>query len=268
MVQKYIIKENNRKLLLFFAGWACDETPFKDYRPHNMDYMICYDYRTLEFDYSIFEVYEQVNVVAWSMGVWAGGYILNHAPNYKGLTIAYNGSTIPIHNDEGIPVTVFESTLQNLTPSTLQKFLRRMCGNAQAYKAFMQITPRRDFDEIKEELQSIKERYCQETGFLWEEKGILIHNPEEEENEDKFDTYCDNFCWSYDLAFIGENDAIFPVENLCINMENNHIYSYNNSPHYDAEIFQIILEDMWKMTYDEFFIYLNDLECPNSYTMN
>lgn len=36
-----------------------------------MDYMICYDYRTLDFDTSILEQYRQVNVVAWSMGVWA-----------------------------------------------------------------------------------------------------------------------------------------------------------------------------------------------------
>ena len=64
MKQVYIINENHPQLLLFFAGWAADETPFKQYRPKNMDYMICYDYRTLDFDYSIFDRYRQVNVVA------------------------------------------------------------------------------------------------------------------------------------------------------------------------------------------------------------
>ena len=68
MKQVYIIKKNNPKLLLFFAGWAADETPFKQYCPQGMDYMICYDYRTLDFDTSILEQYRQVNVVAWSMG--------------------------------------------------------------------------------------------------------------------------------------------------------------------------------------------------------
>ena len=66
MKQVYIINENHPQLLLFFAGWAADETPFKQYRPKNMDYMICYDYRTLDFDYSIFDRYRQVNVVAAS----------------------------------------------------------------------------------------------------------------------------------------------------------------------------------------------------------
>ena len=41
MKQVYIIKKNNPKLLLVFAGWAADETPFKQYCPQGMDYMIC-----------------------------------------------------------------------------------------------------------------------------------------------------------------------------------------------------------------------------------
>lgn len=49
MKQVYIVHENHPKLLLLFAGWAADETPFKQYRPKGMDYMVCYDYRTLDF---------------------------------------------------------------------------------------------------------------------------------------------------------------------------------------------------------------------------
>lgn len=40
MKQVYIINENHPKLLLFFAGWAADETPFKQYHPKDTDYMI------------------------------------------------------------------------------------------------------------------------------------------------------------------------------------------------------------------------------------
>ena len=57
MKQVYIVHENHPKLLLLFAGWAADETPFKQYRPKGMDYMVCYDYRTLDFDKSIFDRY-------------------------------------------------------------------------------------------------------------------------------------------------------------------------------------------------------------------
>ena len=96
MKQVYIIKKNNPKLLLFFAGWAADETPFKQYCPQGMDYMICYDYRTLDFDTSILEQYRQVNVVAWSMGVWAAPIALASVPKEKLLLIAFNGTITPI----------------------------------------------------------------------------------------------------------------------------------------------------------------------------
>ena len=104
MKQVYIIHENHPKLLLLFAGWAADETPFKQYLPKGMDYMICYDYRTLDFDKSIFDRYRQINVVAWSMGVWAGSIILSQVRQDNILSIAFNGSTYPIDNLEGIPL--------------------------------------------------------------------------------------------------------------------------------------------------------------------
>jgi biotin synthesis protein BioG len=50
MKQHFIIKNNQKHLLLFFAGWGMDETPFLQIHPTNKDWLICYDYRSLEFD--------------------------------------------------------------------------------------------------------------------------------------------------------------------------------------------------------------------------
>ena len=111
MKQEYIINENHPKLLLFFAGWAADETPFKQYHPKDTDYMICYDYRTPDFDTSVFDRYRQINVVAWSMGVWAGSLILSQVPREKIFSIAFNGSTSSIDILEGIPVLSYQSSL-------------------------------------------------------------------------------------------------------------------------------------------------------------
>ena len=71
MKQSYIIHEHHPRLLLFFAGWGADETPFKMYRPAASDFMVCYDYRTLDFDASGLEKYREINLIGWSMGVWA-----------------------------------------------------------------------------------------------------------------------------------------------------------------------------------------------------
>ena len=50
MKQHFIIKNNSKRLLLFFAGWGMNETPFLQIRPTDTDWMVCYDYRSLEFD--------------------------------------------------------------------------------------------------------------------------------------------------------------------------------------------------------------------------
>ena len=47
MKQHFIIKNNQKHLLLFFAGWGMDETPFLQIRPTDKDWLICYDYRSL-----------------------------------------------------------------------------------------------------------------------------------------------------------------------------------------------------------------------------
>ena len=49
MKQHFIIKNNSKRLLLFFAGWGMDETPFLQIRPTDTDWMVCYDYRSLEY---------------------------------------------------------------------------------------------------------------------------------------------------------------------------------------------------------------------------
>lgn len=254
MKQVYIINENHPQLLLFFAGWAADETPFKQYRPKDMDYMICYDYRTLDFDKSIFDRYRQINVVSWSTGVWVGSLILSQTPQDKIFSLAFNGSTLLIDNLEGIPVKTYQATLDGLTPVSLQKFLRRMCKDSKAYKAFMEITPRRDFDEIKEELRLIQEQY-------FKMFGNMEHRGYDEETEEKFQENLEIYKYNYDYAFIGNNDRIFPPENMEMNhdspMPGNVILT--DSAHYDASMFRFLLQDMWEMSIGGFVRHLKSI---------
>ena len=56
MKQHFIIKNNQKHLLLFFAGWGMDETPFLTIHPTDKDWMICYDYRSLAFDLSLIHI--------------------------------------------------------------------------------------------------------------------------------------------------------------------------------------------------------------------
>ena len=64
-----LVKIDNRSssLIIFFAGWGCDENQFTNLRDRE-DVLILYDYRDLDLDFD-FSPYRQVDVLAYSAGV-------------------------------------------------------------------------------------------------------------------------------------------------------------------------------------------------------
>ena len=81
-----------KEALLFFAGWGMDETPFMHNLPPNKDLIICYDYRSLDFDSTLLSTYDGIYVVAWSMGVWAASQVLPDSNLPLKQSIAINGT--------------------------------------------------------------------------------------------------------------------------------------------------------------------------------
>ena len=155
MKQVYIVEENYPRLLVFFAGWACDETPFRHYRPQGTDYLVCYDYRTLDMDTDFVNRYDEIHVVGWSMGVWAASHVGSRLGGNVRTRVALNGTPFPIDERRGIPPAIYQGTLEGLCGASLHKFLRRMCADSAAFRAFLDITPRRPVEELREELASI-----------------------------------------------------------------------------------------------------------------
>ncbi|MGL5957620.1 MAG: DUF452 family protein [Phocaeicola sp.] len=222
MIQKMSINEGHSRLLIFFAGWAADETPFKSYRPADMDYMICYDYRTLSFDFSLLKSYEEIVIVGWSMGVWAASQLLsnqrlkNLAPIKR--SIAINGTPYPIDDTRGIPTAIYQGTLEGLSASSLHKFFRRMCANGETFRRFLEVTPRRELEEVCEELTAIAEQYrtFPHSTFTWTE------------------------------AIVGNNDRIIPPANQLQAWEEagTHIFQTCDA-HYQEELFNHYLQEVW-----------------------
>lgn len=239
MIQKFIIQENHPRLLIFFAGWGADETPFKDYRPANSDYMICYDYRNLSFDSQVLKSYKKVNIVGWSMGVWAASQVLGQMIEYHnktlldnslpkfGSAIAINGTPFPIDEERGIPPAIYHATLEGLTGASLHKFLRRMCENSAEFKKFLAVTPHRPLEELREELIAIERMYTTQPAY--------------------------SFKWN--LAVISTEDRIIPPANQEKAWEHNEIskpfmtkvHGQLNveGAHYDRELFETYLEEIW-----------------------
>lgn len=122
-----------------------------------------------------------------------------------------------------------------------------MCKDSNAYKAFMEVTPRRDFDEIKEELRLILERY-------FDLFGDANNKSYDKEKEDKYEANIEKYNYEYNYAFIGKNDRIFPPENMEMNfcdLIDCHPVLTDNA-HYDESMFRFLLQDMWEMTASEF----------------
>lgn len=212
MKQIFIKKQDKKSLLLFFAGWGMDENIVKNYEVHHADFMICYDYKTLDFDKSLIEKYQHIRVLAWSMGVWNAAQVLEGVACTEATAI--NGTLFPIDDIMGIPDKIFQGTLDNFSVATLQKFQKRMCGNQENYQLFQSVQPKRSVEDLHEELKAIQANY-------------------EEYTQKRF---------PWNVAVVGKNDNIFPSQNQ-LNAWKSVLNVYYDVHHYDYELFKFLIED-------------------------
>lgn len=217
MTYEYIIRERQPRLLLFFAGWASDATPFRTYRPAGRDLLVCYDYRTLDLDLP--PEYERIDVVGWSMGVWAASHVVPRLGREVGRSIALNGTSFPIDPERGIHPDTWEGTLRRLSPASLHKFCRRMCPDTAAFHRFLRVTPHRPVDELAEEMRAI--------GRLQ----ATLGSP--------------RFRW--DEAVAGLRDRIIPPDNQLRAWHELGVPVHTpDDAHYSEPMFQHYLQDVWK----------------------
>ena len=218
MQHETIIQAGQPRLLLFFAGWASDTTPFRDYRPARRDYIICYDYRTLENDILPKNTYKEVDIVGWSMGVWAASHVAPALQIPIRQSIALNGTPFPIDAERGIPPTIWQGTLDNLSPLSLHKFTQRMCADTEAFHRFLRVTPHRPIDELAEEMRAVgrMQHTLPAPAFRWQE------------------------------AVIGSRDRIIPPDNQT------RAWQVSGVPvrtldiaHYDEPTFKHYLQEIW-----------------------
>lgn len=218
MTYEYIIQERHPRLLLFFAGWASDPTPFRTYRPEGRDYMVCYDYRTLEGGTDAVQGYQIMDVVAWSMGVWAASHVVPRLGIPVGRSIALNGTPFPIDAERGIAPAIWQGTLNHLTPLSLHKFTRRMCADTDAFHRFLRVTPRRPVDELADEMRTISrlQSTLPAPRFRWQQ------------------------------AVVGRDDHIIPSANQLRAWQKLGVPVLQaDISHYDEPLFRHYLQDLW-----------------------
>lgn len=166
---EYISKTGSTRLILIFAGWGMDCNPFRNLRHAGYDIAMAYDYRTLTPTGEVnLSDYREICVAAWSFGVVSAEIFLKENPQLPiTACVAINGTLYPVDDDKGIPKSIFEATLQNLSPQSLKRFNRRMCGSASAAGEFESVAPQRDFSELADELRAIADRGSASDSSRW-----------------------------------------------------------------------------------------------------
>ncbi|WP_440209977.1 DUF452 family protein [Actinobacillus pleuropneumoniae] len=147
-----LISTQQANLIIYFAGWGTPASVVSHLAlPNGYDLLICYDYQDLNFPAFDFSRYQTVRLVAWSMGVWVAEKVLPEI-NLASAT-AINGTLFPKHDLWGIPLQIFDGTLQTLNAENRLKFERRMCGDKQLLNVYLALPEQRSLAEIHHELE-------------------------------------------------------------------------------------------------------------------
>ncbi|OOF71461.1 pimeloyl-ACP methyl esterase BioG family protein [Rodentibacter caecimuris] len=143
--------KQKQNLILYFAGWGTPVSAINHLiLPKGYDLLICYDYQDLRLDFE-FSLYQEIRVVAWSMGVWVAERVLSGIPLQSATAI--NGTGKPYDEQCGIPPDIFDATLNNFTEQNRLKFERRMCGKM--LTNYQQLGEQRSFSDLHLELTAL-----------------------------------------------------------------------------------------------------------------
>ncbi len=197
-------KPQNKNLILFFNGWAMNETPVKHLDCSDYDVLVVYDYRNLDFDFTQFDFskYEKQYLICWSMGVYCANLFKKTLKNFD-KKIAINGTQKIIDDNFGIPSKIYKITTKFLNEDSKDKFIKNMFDNG---KINPNITITRNLNELKEELIAIQNiKLTDELNF--------------------------------DLAIISKNDRIIPTKNQLNFWQNKALIKEINSTHCPFEIY-------------------------------
>lgn len=184
--------DNNRCLILIFAGWSTDADLFRNITRKGWDVAVVYDYSNFEADFSFLDNYATVYLFAWSLGVKAAAITLS--ADKITAAFAINGTLTPVDDLFGIPTAIYNGTADNLDARNLKKFRRRMAADADTFRQLF------DKEWTKEEIIGLRNQL------------YLIRD-------------CQNpisrLPWK--RAYISEDDRIFPPDNIKKSWEENMV---------------------------------------------
>ena len=200
----WLNKQNNNKLIVFFAGWSFDEHPFKFLDCGDFDVIIIYDYNKLDLPKIDFSNYKNINLIAWSMGVFVAYLLKEKFPKFA-KKIAINGTVKPIDDKFGIPTKPFLLTLRHAKTGLEGKFYQNIFNTKEEFKSYSATPVERTIENRENELKSLYQ---------------IIKT-----SDNNYEHY-------YDKALISTNDKIIPTKNQVNFWQNNAEIEMLESGHF------------------------------------
>ena len=215
MQQIFLQQHHSKNLVLIFLGYGQDKNPFNSLKAVTTDDLaIVYDYQDLSFDENLYQEYESITLIAWSMGVMIAPIVISHITSKIVKKIALNGTVQGIDDNLGIPPNLWQATIDSLTEQTYLKFLRRMCSDPLIYEEYLQNKPQRELGSFKSELISLQ----------------AIAKQRMQNN------------FEYDLAIVGNKDKIIAPKRQLLSWSNAHVLvKQTEIAHYSLETFKALV---------------------------
>ncbi len=216
------INHDSAKLLLFFGGFYTDYNCFEEFDTKTSDILFINDYSNLDFEelrYFDFTPYSEINLLAYSYGVWAANeaWLSRSLPTEINKSVAVSGTFCPVHTVFGINPKVYNIMLNALSVQTIANFKQNMFANCSKNDSDIKSADR-TLENLREELINIKA------------------NSKECAMEDGF---------QFDTVILTRNDKIFPFraqENFFENHPHKVVLETGHFPFFEFETFDNILE--------------------------
>lgn len=179
-------RENNEDLIIVFGGWGIDQNAFVPLCTETHDLILYYNYSADEpLVLPDRKTYRQIILIGWSLGVWAAEYLSASMNLNPDLAIAVNGTPVPADDRYGIPLDIFEGTLNNINESGMEKFNIRLFGSKSILESNTDKLSKRNVQSYAAELRWLYNRIMED-----------------------FDRR-----HRWDIAVTSINDRVFPSEN-------------------------------------------------------
>lgn len=153
-MKTFFVNHDKTRLLIFFCGFYTDADCFIEFDNDNSDILFVYDYSDLDFshlEYFDYTPYVEINVIAYSYGVFACNLASSYLP-YINNSVAISGTIYPIDENYGIKPRVYDLMLNSFNMDVVNNFKNKMELNSGGT-----IKPsNREIDNLHNELSEIK----------------------------------------------------------------------------------------------------------------